>query len=93
MNSNSLKTGNLNKSKKSSQRPSQRGSTLEDHYPQGLLKISPFGPHLIFFSKNVSYEANLAAQFSHLESKFWSERGDFNSLIVLTLMLSNLKLE
>ena len=36
MNSNSLKTGNLNKSKKSSQRPSQRGSTLKGHYPQGL---------------------------------------------------------
>ena len=63
------------------------------HYQQKLKSLISDFSKVTLLIKTVSYEANLAAQFSHLESKFWSERGDFNSLIVLTLMLSNLKLE
>jgi hypothetical protein len=46
------------------------------------VKIPPFRPHLIKFSKSVFYEVNLVSQCSHLEvlllSKFVSERGNFN---------------
>ena len=45
------------------------------------IKIPPFGPYFMKFSKTVFYELNLALQSSHLEalvlSKFWSEKRGF----------------
>ena len=42
------------------------------------MKIPPFGPHFIKFSKTVSYEVNLASQSTQseapLKSKFLSKR-------------------
>jgi hypothetical protein len=60
------------------------------------IEIPTFRPHLIKFSKTVSYELNLTSQQSHLEvlllSKFGCEMEDFNWCIfwtskVCTLML------
>ena len=55
--------GNLKKSKETTPITTTafKGSTLEDHFLQEL-KSPPFGPHLMKFSKTVSYEVNLAAQ-------------------------------
>ena len=45
------------------------------------IKIPPFGPYFMKFSKTVFYELNLALQSSDLEalvlSKFWSEKRGF----------------
>jgi hypothetical protein len=51
--------GNLNKSKETMPTTTTALSTR--------IKIPPFEPHFIKFSKIVSYEENLAAQSSHLE--------------------------
>ena len=62
--------------------PSQHQSTYLGGPELALIKIPPFRPHFIRFSKTIFYEVNLVSQCSYLEllllSKFGSERGDFN---------------
>ena len=75
--------GNLNKDKETKPTGTTALKVAPARGPLSTrMKIPPFGPHFIKFSKTVSYEVNLAAQSSHSEvlllNKFWSERGDFN---------------
>ena len=54
------------------------------------IEIPPNRPHIINFSKTVSFEVNLTLQHSHLEvlllTKFWSEMGGFQLMQILGLL-------
>ena len=61
---------NLNKSEEFVTNRPQHQSTHQRGLESSSIKIPPFRPHFIIFSKNVFYEVNLASQCSHLDVLF-----------------------
>ena len=68
--------GNLNKDKETKPTGTTALKVAPARGPLSTrMKIPPFGPHFIKFSKTVSYEVNLASQSSHLEVLLESKLG------------------